>query len=279
MWARVLAACIALGVGTAAALASPPSPLARQLAMLPRIDAAARASLGGDPDSMQRRYDAARDLAESTRRAVVPKGCDRLQDALTAFAEAEIAVTEAYDRLRPWRAAQRHAEAARRRVEGIRPRCAAGGVTAPADGAPALSLPGAGEVFFGRFAGPAPAKSTRVLIDVNGASVATAPVRGGRFSVRATVRSGPALVEALFLNAAGEQVGAAVSRDAFALPRAATKEPAKLRHDRALSARLAAAGRAFNGYSSVRLERLGTGPSRSGTVPLASLRPRPSSSP
>ena len=108
------------GFGHAAALASPPSPLARQLAML-RIDAAARASLGGDPDSMQRRYDAARDLAESTRRAVTPKGCDRLQDALTAFAEAEIAVTEAYDRLRPWRAAQRHAEAARRRVERIRP--------------------------------------------------------------------------------------------------------------------------------------------------------------
>ena len=70
MWARVLAACIALGLGTAAALASPPSPLARQLAMLPRIDAAARASLGGDPDSMQRRYDAAR----GSRRVDSPGG-------------------------------------------------------------------------------------------------------------------------------------------------------------------------------------------------------------
>jgi beta-lactamase class A len=259
MWARVLATCFALGVGTAAALASPASPLSRQLAMLPRIDAAGWASLGGDPESMQRRYDAARDLAESTRRAVLPKGCDRLQDALTALAEAEIAVTEAYDRLRPWRAAQRHAEAVRRRVEGIRPLCSSGGVTAASDAVPALSLPGPSEVFFGRVAGPAPARSTRVLINVNGARAATAPVRGGRFSVRATVRSGPALVEALFLNAAGEQVGAAVSRDAFALPPAATKAPAKPRHDRALSARLAAAGRGFDGYSSVRLERLGTG--------------------
>lgn len=259
MWARALAGCVALGVGTAAALASSPSPLAPQLAMLPRIDAAARASLGGDPDWMQRRYDAARDLAESTRRVVVPKGCDRLQEALVILAEAEIAVTEAFDRLRPWRALHRRAEAARRRVEGIRPRCAAGGVTAPADAVPALSLPGPGEVFFGHVAGPAPAMSTRVLINVNGARAATAAVSGGRFDVRAAVRHGPALVEALFLNDAGEQVGVAVSRDAFALPPLATKAPAKPRRDPALTARLAAAARAFSGYSSIRIERLGTG--------------------
>jgi len=120
-------------------------------------------------------------------------------------------------------------------------------------------LPGAGEVFFGRVAGPAPASATRVLVNINGARVAGAPVRRGRFSLSATVRSGPALVEALYLNAAGEQVGAAVSRDAFALPPVATGPPPKPRDDRALSARLEAACRAFNGYSSVRLERLGTG--------------------
>ena len=133
MSTRVLAACLALGVGmSATASASSVSPLAPQLAMLPRIDAAGRASLGGDPDSMQRRYDAARDLAESTRRAVVPNGCDQLREALTSVAEAGIAVTEAYDRLRPWRAAQSRAEAARRRIDGIRPRCWAGGVPGPA---------------------------------------------------------------------------------------------------------------------------------------------------
>jgi Beta-lactamase enzyme family len=260
MWARVLAACLALGVGmSAAASASSVSPLAPQLATLPRIDAAARASLGGDPDSMQRRYDAARDLAESTRLAVVPKACDQLREALTSLAEAEIAVTEAYDRLRPWRAAQRRTEAARRRIDGISPRCGAGGVPVPADPIPALTLPGPGEVFFRRVAGPAPARATRVLVNVNGARVATATVSGGRFSVSASVRSGAALVEALYLDAAGEQVGAAVSRDAFALPPVATMRPAKPRDDRALSARLGAAGRAFSGYSSVRLERLGTG--------------------
>jgi hypothetical protein len=260
MWARVLAACLALGVGmSAAASASSVSSLAPQLAMLPRIDAVARASLGGDADSMQRRYDAARDLAESTRRAVVPKGCDQLREALTSLAEAGIDVTEAYDRLRPWRAAQTRAEAARRRIDGISPRCGAGGVPVRADAIPALTLPGPGEVFFGRVAGPAPARATRVLVNVNGARVATAPVSGGRFSVSASVRSGPALVEALYLDAAGEQVGAAVSRDVFALPPVATRRPAKPRDDRALSARLEAAGRAFGGYSSVRLERLGTG--------------------
>ena len=247
--------------------------------MLPRIDAAARASLGGDPDSMQRRYDIARELAESTRRVVVPKGCDRLQEALAILAEAEIAVTEAYDRLRPWRAAHRRAEAARRRVEGIRPRCAAGGVTAPADAVPALSLPGPGEVFFGRVAGPAPARSTRVLINVNGARAATAAVSGGRFNLSATVRPGPALVEALFLNTAGEQVGAAVPE------MRSPCHPSRRRHPRSRDTiprsrrglqRRPAPSAGIRRFAS---RGSGRGPSRSGTAPLGSPQPRPSSSP
>ncbi len=190
-------------------------------------------------------------------------------------------MTEAYDRLRPWRAAQRHAEAARRRVEGIRPRCAAGGVTAPADAVPALSLPGAGEVFFGRVAGPAPARVDQGADQrQRGKSRRLHRSGGGRFSVRATVRSGPALVEALFLNAAGEQVGAAVSRDAFALPRAATKAT------REAATRPRALGPARSGGPC--LQRLFVGSPREArdgdrrgvaTAPLGSPQPRPSSSP
>ena len=227
--------------------------------MLPRVDSTARASLGGDPDAMQQRYDAARDLVESTRRATVPSSCEQLKEALEGLAASEIAVTEAYDRLRPWRALQGQAEAARRRVDQTRDRCRAGKPGAPATAYPTLTLPGPGEVFFERVEGRAPVTADKVLINVNGSRAGSARVAGGEFSVRVSVRSGPALVEALFVTADGTQVGAAVSRDAYALPQSATTRRAPLHNDRTLSTRLTAVGLGFDGYSSVHLERLSTG--------------------
>jgi beta-lactamase class A len=182
-----------------------------------------------------------------------------LKQALEDLAASEIAVTEAYDRLRPWRAIQGRVDSARRSVERIRNTCRSGNPSIRPKAYPSLTLPGPGEVFFGRVTGQAPSTATKVLVNVNGSRVGSAAVSGGAFSLRVSVRPGQALVEALYVNANGRQVGAAVSRDAFALPASAARSPAAPHNDKSLSTRLAAAGLGFDGYASIHVERLATG--------------------
>jgi hypothetical protein len=54
---------------------------------------------GNDPDGLQARYDAGRDLVEAVRAAGTPSpGCRRLRDQLRALGTAQVRTAEAYDR-------------------------------------------------------------------------------------------------------------------------------------------------------------------------------------
>jgi hypothetical protein len=60
---------------------------------------AAQLRYGNDPDGLQARYDAGRDLVEAVRAAGTPSSdCRRLRDQLRALATAQVRIAEAYDR-------------------------------------------------------------------------------------------------------------------------------------------------------------------------------------
>ena len=60
---------------------------------------AAQRPYGVDPDALQARYDAGRDLVEAVRAAGPPSpGCARLRDQLRALGSAQVRFAEAYDR-------------------------------------------------------------------------------------------------------------------------------------------------------------------------------------
>ena len=120
-------------------------------------------------------------------------------------------------------------------------------------------MPGPGEVFFGKVEGTAPKHVARVLINVNGTRVGSANVVAGRYAASVTARPGSALVEALFLDDSGAQIGAAVSREAWLLPQSATTQSTRTTRDRGLSARLSTIGLGFNGYAAIHLDDLVTG--------------------
>ena len=122
-----------------------------------------------------------------------------------------------------------------------------------------MSLPGPGEVFFGRVSGSAPKAAVRAVIDVNGVRSAPVAVVDGHYSATVDAPAGPARVRAVLLDARGRKVGAAVSRNAWLLPRSAARHPVPAKQDPGLSARLATVGMGFAGYAALHTERLATG--------------------
>jgi len=85
--ALVLVAALALAAGAGAADGD-------LLAAKARYLPAAQALFGKDPDGLQARYDAARDLEEAVRRARVSPRCTGLRAALLRFARAQVATAE-----------------------------------------------------------------------------------------------------------------------------------------------------------------------------------------
>lgn len=254
----MFASSAALVGGTSAATGNP---LQRQLELLAGIDSAVAAGRGGSAAGMQARYNAARELAESLRGASVPPDCKRLETSLGKLAASEVALTEAFDRVRAWRPLEQRSRRAREAVDRDRSGCRAGssGSAVPRSAVGALSLPGPGEVFFGRVEGRAPAGAAHAVIRVNGVRAAAAAVARRRFSAVVSARSGKAVVEALFLDISGKQIGAAASRNTWLLPPSAASKPARTRGDRGLSTRLAAAGLGFDGYGAFHTERFADG--------------------
>lgn len=254
----LLAASAALVGGSSAATGKP---LHRQLELAARIDRAVIAGRGGSAVAIQERYNSARELDESLRGVSVPRGCLRLATSFVELAASEVALTEAFDRARAWRPLEQRSRRALEAVDRERLGCRAGSSdsAAPLPVVAALSLPGPGEVFFGRVAGRAPARAARVVIRVNGVRAAAAAVTGGRFSALVSARAGKAVVEALFIDSRGKQLGATASRNTWLLPPSASQRRAQTRVDRGLSTRLAAAGLAFDGYGAIHTERLAGG--------------------
>jgi beta-lactamase class A len=247
---------LALAGGGATAVEAP---LDRQLGLVARIDRAVVAGRGGDPAAMQERYDAARALVESLRQAAFPPVCRRLAASLGELAASEVSATEAFDRSRAWRALEQRSRKARLSVDRDRSGCRPAGAVERPPAVRTLILPGPGEAFFGRVEGTAPPNAARALIRVNGARVGVAAITRGRFATSVAGRPGKALVEASFVDRTGSRVGAAVSRNAWLLPPSASVTPAPRRVGRALSARLATVGTAFDGYAAIHAENLADG--------------------
>ncbi len=244
--ARVAAplAAVCLAAGASPALAGDAALRAAVDAAAPAVEAAAARTDAGDPDSVQRLYDAARDLEEALARAApVGDGCRPLLAAARRHAAARVAQAEGVDRLDPARssAAAARARAARAAALGPRRRCR--GDARPPRPRPARLAPGPGEAFFGAVTARAPggADGARVLLD--GALVAEAAVVAGR--ARASVAAAPGRhdLEVVF-TAGGREAGRVRAPAVRLLPAAArAARPAALL-DAGRSRRLGAAARA-----------------------------------
>lgn len=238
------------------------SSLLRQLDHVESLVAGARS---GDPDSVEERYEEARELLEMISGRTTSVLCARLLDAISRAASAHVLATEGFDRLD--RVLERRGEAAlasaMTQVASARARCPRGSrLSATAiPQSPQLIEPLAGEAFFGIARARRPALATNVELRWNGRVVEKTKIEGSlvRRSLTGSVSPGRGDVELRFLDAGGATVGKALAEDVWLLPWSGNTGAAPARADRALSRRLATLAAGFSGYAGISVYDLATG--------------------
>jgi beta-lactamase class A len=123
---------------------------------------------------------------------------------------------------------------------------------------PALVAPARREVSFGLVSGRAAPGTYRVVVRVNGAQKGETRVRNGRFRLRIRVPVRDSTVRVIAFDALGNRAGTTVP-SVFGLAPAAASAGAEPAVDRALSRKLQAIVRDFNGISGIYVENLRTG--------------------
>jgi beta-lactamase class A len=248
-------AALALAVSLLTALVAASAPAAglepRVAALLTALDRATPGGRSGDPELVQARYDAARDLVEALRRR--QPGCAELR----RYARLSVAATEAFDRQRP-----------AGRLEAAVDRARAGAEQAPCDGSggPGNARddepdePLGGEAFFGLVRAAVPPGARRAEIRLGAELLAVRSARAGRelrAQVEAPARAGE--LELRFLDAAGRIRGRRSAAGVTALPTAAARAGRPPRPDAGLADRLATTTRRFAGAAAVWVHDLGSG--------------------
>jgi hypothetical protein len=244
---------------------APPS-VATLLQQLARVDALGEDARGHDPDAVQARYDAARELQELLAGRTVRAACAPLLEAIARAAAGHVLAAEGVDRLD--RAVERRGEEAVRRaraaVRSERSGCppATRLTSRPPSDAQPLVRPLDGEAFFGSVRAMRPSGATSVELRWNGRVVSRLSEVAGssvELSLAGRVRVGPGDVELRFLDRLGAAAGRARAEDVWLLPPNGRIGVASERPDRALSRRLAAITSGFSGYAAVYVRELATG--------------------
>jgi hypothetical protein len=93
--------------------------------LLPPLERAEQAARSGDPDAMQARYDAARTIVEALRRRL-SSDCGSALSSLSAYARANVAAAEAFDRNADRTRVEARARATSREARRALSRCAVG---------------------------------------------------------------------------------------------------------------------------------------------------------
>ncbi len=208
---------------------------------------------------MQERYDTARELVEAVRGQTTPPNCRPLQVALAAYATANVAASEAFDRLRPRGPAETKVRAADTQVRRLASTCPEGTLRPLAAPASELLEPRTGEAFYGLVRTRTPRTATRAELRSNGqlvrAMTATYP------ETRTTLALLPSRyeLEVRFYDSSGRSLATARSQHAWLLPATATGIATGEQFDRQLEASLAAIANGFNGYSAIWISHLSTG--------------------
>jgi hypothetical protein len=264
-WCVVLVSLAALFVLVPSGSSASPS-VAALLQQLARVDALGEDARGRDPDAVQARYDAARELQGMVAGRSVRPVCAPLLEAIARAAAGHVLAAEGVDRLD--RTVERRGEEAVRRaraaVRSARPSCPRGTRLTRSAPSPAQALvrPLAGEAFFGSVRARRPSGATSVELRWKGRVVARrAEVAGAsvELSLAGRVPVGPGDVELRFLDRSGAATGMARADDVWLLPPKGRTSVAPERPDRALSRRLAALGSGFPGYAAVYVRELATG--------------------
>jgi beta-lactamase class A len=274
--AVIAGACILVSSASSAA----PS-IATLLRQLDRVDALAVDASGRDPDAVQARYDAARELQGMLDGRTVRALCLPLLDAIAQAAGGHVLAAEGVDRLD--RSVERRGEEVVRRarvaIRSARAGCSSASGLTRAAGPPMQALLGPldGEAFFGSVRAKAPAGATSAELRWKGRVVARETQAGEvvSLSLAGRVPAGAGDVEVRFRNATGGSVGTARADDVWLLPSSPNTPSASERPDPALSRRLATATAGFPGYAAVYVRELATGRSGSWNAdsrfPAASL--------
>jgi len=244
---------------------SAPQSVAALLQQLARVDALGKDARGRDPDAVQARYDAARDLQALLAGRTVRAACAPLLEAVARAAAGHVVAAEGVDRLD--RAVERRGEEAVRRarvaVRSERSGCplATRLTSRPPSDAQPLVRPLDGEAFFGSVRARRPAGATSVELRWNGRVVARQEIAGPsvELSLARRVRAGLGDVELRFVDRSGAGAGSARAEDVWLLPPSGRVRVASERRDDVLSDRFAALGSGFSGYAAVYVRELATG--------------------
>lgn len=228
------------------------------------VDAGQRSAGGaGGAEAVQAQYDAARDLEETLRAAEpVSIRCRPLLRALRRAASAHLLQVEGFDR--PWppltRSGLRLARRATGDVDRARPSCRPGRARAPAR-VPEPETPKSGEVFFGFVRARAPARAVAAEIELGGRTF-VASASGGLLlwsPGRGDVPSGVHDLHVTYRSSTRRPVGRVEARRVWLLPPIALTPSPRPTVDVALSARLRALARGFDGYSAIWVHDVVTG--------------------
>jgi beta-lactamase class A len=236
------------------------------LGQLTRVDSLAVDARGRDPEAVQARYDAARELQGLLAGRTVRVSCQPLLEAIARAAAAHVLAAEGVDRL-DRRVERRGEEAARSAgavVRSERSACppATRLTRAPSSDEEPLVRPLDGEAFFGSVRARRPSGGTGVELRWNGrlvsrlSEVSSSAVE---LSLTGRVRAGPGDVELRFLDRSGAVVTTAGAADVWLLPANGRARVAPERRDRVLSDRLARLASGFSGYEAVYVRELATG--------------------
>ena len=227
---------------------------------LPPTDRAARSVNATIPESVQAAYDAARDLQEALR-VTAPRsaGCIALRAAVLDYASGVVDAQDGIDRpsasIRAAGAAR--ANAASKRIATSQSSCVDG-----AEGTVAVSTsiqPASGEAFFGTVAGPVPAGTDTVEIQLDRTTVARPRPQGGSLRVSVSAVPGRHDLRVVFRDKQGTDLGHVESANVWLLPAAARVATPFHSRDAALEQRLASEAKSFSGYAGLWVQNLRTG--------------------
>ena len=123
---------------------------------------------------------------------------------------------------------------------------------------PALVAPAPQEVSFGRVEGRVGPGVVRIVVSVNGRTVAERRLRGPRFSLTVQLPRRDVTVRVTAVGASGERASTVVG-PVFGLPKAAAPRATRAFEDPELAARAAGLARSFPGVAAVYIQDLRTG--------------------
>ncbi len=246
-----------------------PMTVSSLLRQLDHVETFVAGAQGGNPDSVEDRYEEARELQEMLAGQTASARCVPLLAALDRAASAHIVATEGFDRID--RALERRGEAllasAMTEVAAARARCPRGTrlTEKPVPLRLSFVTPLMGEAFHGKVQARCVCLAWPTTIELrwNGRLVERSTVEGPtQFITRSLagrIAPGRGDLELRILNDAAETNVTTLAEDVWLLPLSANTVAVPEREDRALSRRLATLAAGFSGYAGISVYDLPAG--------------------